>query len=230
MVTEKAQKTGRLKSYLDIVATLAMIGASGAMIWAVMNRPQQSPRPQVIPAKPLPVDISTEVLAQGPVALVVYSDFQCPYCGQFARDILPTIEAEYQGAKAVQIQFRHLPLGSIHPRAVHVAQFAFCAGRQNKFREAHDLLFRGPTTFPDDELRAIASDLKLDNGRLEQCMSAQAPDAISSALTSAQALGVSSTPTIFVGKVESDGSVKVASRVQGAQLVEIRQALDGILK
>jgi protein-disulfide isomerase len=47
----------------------------------------------------------------------VFSDFECPYCGRFAREVLPIIEKEYVNPGRVELAFNHVPL-AIHPNAI----------------------------------------------------------------------------------------------------------------
>jgi protein-disulfide isomerase len=50
------------------------------------------------------------------VAIVEFSDFQCPYCGRYAREVLPQIRREFIDTGGVKYVFRHLPL-KLHPSA-----------------------------------------------------------------------------------------------------------------
>ena len=73
------------------------------------------------------------------VEIVVFSDFQCPFCAQFAA---PIRELETKGIEGVAttVQFKYFPL-SFHPDAQLAAQAALAAKEQGKFWEMHDLLF-----------------------------------------------------------------------------------------
>src|SRR5712671_5100774 len=73
------------------------------------------------------------------VEIVLYSDFQCPFCAQFAQSYR---ELQTKGVDGVEmaVQFRNFPL-SIHPRAQLAHQAAAAAKAQGKFWEMHDLLF-----------------------------------------------------------------------------------------
>jgi protein-disulfide isomerase len=66
-----------------------------------------------------------------PVTIIVFSEFQCPYCARFA-PTLKQIEDTYQGS--VRVVFKHLPL-SIHKDAVPAALAAEAARKQGKFWE-----------------------------------------------------------------------------------------------
>jgi protein-disulfide isomerase len=90
----------------------------------------------------------TKGSASAPAVLLVFSDFQCPFCGRFARETLSAIEREYVARGELLMAFRHLPL-PIHPQAIAAAQSAECAGSQGKFWEMHDELFRRPELTPE---------------------------------------------------------------------------------
>jgi protein-disulfide isomerase len=72
---------------------------------------------------------------------MVFSDFECPFCGRFAKDTLPTIRTEYVDNGQFQLAFRHLPLTTLHPRALPAAVAAECAAAEGVFWVYHDLLF-----------------------------------------------------------------------------------------
>ena len=74
---------------------------------------------------------------QAPVTLVIFSDFQCPYCRTLAT-YLPTLRSTYGDSLA--IVFRHFPL-PYHALAKVAARAAECAGEQQQFWSYHDTLF-----------------------------------------------------------------------------------------
>ena len=76
--------------------------------------------------------------ADAPVTLVVFSDFECPWCSK-----LEPILAELlsQNQDKLRIVFKHLPL-PMHPQAEPAALAAIAAQKQGKFWEMHDALFQ----------------------------------------------------------------------------------------
>ena len=71
------------------------------------------------------------------VEIVLFSDFQCPFCAQIAQPIRELQTNGVDGVRAT-IRFKHFPL-SIHPNAQLAHQAAVAAGEQGKFWEMHDL-------------------------------------------------------------------------------------------
>ena len=75
----------------------------------------------------------------GPVTLVEFTDYQCPFCSRFFTNTLPDIEREYEGK--VTFVVKDLPLTNIHSKALVAAEAARCAGEQGEFWDMHDILF-----------------------------------------------------------------------------------------
>ena len=100
-------------------------------------------------------------LVSAPVAIVEYSDFECPSCAQFAREVEPHLRKEYIDKGKVVLVYKHFPL-SIHPMAGAAARAAWCAARQGKPWEMHDRLFRIRKGLQDSDLVSAAQEIGLD--------------------------------------------------------------------
>lgn len=142
------------------------------------------------------------------VVVVEWSDFQCPYCTRATRIVDELLNARTD----VAFVYKHMPL-SFHPAAEPAALAAEAAGVQGRFWEMHDELFAlgkgigdyvdrdgsigdsGPVPFED-----LAKEIGLD---VEQFRSDMRSDAVAAIVQGdkeeASALGVSGTPTFFVG-------------------------------
>jgi len=162
--------------------------------------------------------------------MIVLSDFQCPYCSRFAREVLPQIERRYIAAGTVALAFRHLPL-PIHPQAVQAAAVAECAARQGMFWEVHDRLF-AEEDLDADILRSISESVPLDRQRLNDCLLDRSiGDDIQASIAEARGLGVRATPTFFIGTRIADGRVKVGRALSGMRPAEeFMRVLDSILE
>lgn len=72
------------------------------------------------------------------VTLIEYSDFQCPACAVYYRNVKMLSE---EFGDQIQIIYRNYPLDSLHPQATLAAYAAEAAGQQDRFWEMHNLLF-----------------------------------------------------------------------------------------
>jgi protein-disulfide isomerase len=157
------------------------------------------------------------------VALIEFSDFQCPFCGRYARESSPAIQKEFVDSGKVVYVFRHLPLQTIHPFAVKAAQAAECAGMQNQFWAMHDVLFQDQHALEPSQLRVYAERLRLDLPTCGDCVDAP-PDILGPDLAEAQRIGITSTPTFLIGAIRPDRTVEVVSRINGAQPLDVLRA------
>lgn len=219
------QRQGRLRSVLDLVATVLVIIAAGAVLTLTVRNWRQAPAQSTgqTPAPPLPMGPQSIEgapaigSASAPVAMVVYSDFQCPFCARFARETWPSIKKDFVDTGRALVVFRHLPL-PMHTEAMGAALAADCAGRQDKFWAFHDLLFQRQDQLSPATQRAIASDADLDLTQFDQCVERRPGGAgIARDMGSARALKINSTPTFLIGRMQPDRTVKVTEVILGAQ-------------
>jgi protein-disulfide isomerase len=95
------------------------------------------------------------------VTMVVFADFQCPFCARVAQTV-KQVEGEY-GDK-LRVVWKNNPL-PFHPRAEPAAELALEARAQkgdDAFWKAHDALFAQQTRLSDQELEAVATSLGLN--------------------------------------------------------------------
>jgi len=131
-----------------------------------------------------------------PVAIVEFSDFQCPFC-KTATTTLKQVMAKYQGK--VKLVFRDFPLANIHPLAPKAHEAARCAAEQQKFWEYHDLLFERSPNLSPAELKQYAGELKLDGESFARCLDGgKYQQAVAGDVEEGSRLGASGTPTFFI--------------------------------
>jgi protein-disulfide isomerase len=135
-------------------------------------------------------------MANAPVTIVEFSDFECPFCSR-AVDTIRKVRETY-GDK-VRIVFRDFPLAS-HRAAPRAAEAARCADEQEKFWEMHDHLFaKGGVVGPDVELRKAATEAGLNIDAFNTCLaSGKYAGAWKASQEDGFRAGVASTPTFFV--------------------------------
>ncbi len=139
-----------------------------------------------------------------PVTLVVFDDFQCPYCARTAPVLKQVLD---NNPKTVRLVLKNFPL-QMHPFARKAALAALAAGRQGKYWQMHDLLFENSRQLSDKKIEALARQLKLDMDRWRKDMNDPALQArIDADLRQGQKLGVRGTPTLYVnGRLVRDRS------------------------
>jgi protein-disulfide isomerase len=154
--------------------------------------------------------------AEAKAIMIVYSDFQCPFCRRFTREVLPEIERRYLTTGRIALVFHHLPL-PIHAQAMKAAVVAECAASQGKFWEMHDLIF-GQANLDDQTLVALPQSVEIDRVRFDQCLLDEAVSArIKESANEAGRFGIRGTPAFFFGRRSKDGRVKVVGALSGAR-------------
>jgi protein-disulfide isomerase len=161
--------------------------------------------------------------ADAPVSVIVFGDYQCPFCKKAADTAEKQIRDEYVAAGKVKIAFRDYPLDSIHPFARPAAEAAQCAGAQGKYWEYHDALFERQSQLPTIDYVGLASELKLDTKAFAGCISAKTyASEVQKDQEAGVALGIDGTPATFINGVLIPGAYPYEAYKQ-----EIEKALAG---
>jgi protein-disulfide isomerase len=137
------------------------------------------------------------------VTIVVFSDFECPYCKQFATTLRQNLAQKYPND--VRVIFKDFPLTSIHPWAHSAAEAARCLGEQKPqaFWAFHDWIFEHQGEVNAGNLRektlALAQAQQVDESRAAACMDTHATSAaVDESLKAGRELQVELTPTLFI--------------------------------
>jgi protein-disulfide isomerase len=163
--------------------------------------------------------------ANAPVTIFEMSDFQCPYCRQFAIETLPELLREYVASGKVRFVFVNFPLTEIHPWALFAADVAMCAAAQGAFWRFHDLAFQRQPEWsrqpdPGSYLRALADSAGARPDPLARCLADKTSESLVEAdQGAATRLGAQTTPTFFI-----EGGL-----IEGAAPIDVfRQVLDSV--
>jgi protein-disulfide isomerase len=163
--------------------------------------------------------------------LVEFADPQCPFCGQYARDVLPTIVRRYVRSGRLRLRLELLTI--LGPDSDRIAALGAAASLQDRGWDFMDLAYQnqgdeGSNYATDSYLRQIAGATPgLDAGAaLDATDSAAVSRALDSAKAAASARGVNSTPAFFVEQRE-----KAPREVKPAELTPeaFTAALDPLL-
>ncbi|MDP9484093.1 MAG: DsbA family protein [Chloroflexota bacterium] len=146
--------------------------------------------------------------ADAPVTVDVWADYQCPFCGQFARTVEPQIITDLVTKGTVRLvahDFSFLGARRDPDESTDAAVAARCADRQGKFWDYYEMLFwnQGTTensgAFAPPRLLAMADLLGLDRAAFSSCL--DDPAMVTAVVTETAAgrqAGVNSTPTMFI--------------------------------
>ena len=186
--------------------------------------PQQPPAPQG-PATLSLDGLPVEGDGDAHVAIVEFTDFQCPFCGRYMQESFPSIYANYIKTGKVKYYYRDFPL-SFHEFAAPAAKAARCAGDQGKFWEMHDSLFANQQALTQQDITDRATKLGLDTAKFNQCLADNKyTDLMQKNENEANGWGISGTPSFFIGMIGSDGKVmSVDKTIVGAQPYETFQS------
>ena len=162
--------------------------------------------------------------ATASVSIVVFSDFQCPYCSTLDGS-LRRILKEY-GA-SVRLTAKQFPLPN-HPQAAKAAEAALCAGEQGRYWSMHENLFTEQSLVAREQFSEIAKRSGLDVPQFETCASAHKyVGAVAQDMADARAIGINSTPTLFINGLMIVGA-KPYEALREVIDAELRPGVDGV--
>jgi protein-disulfide isomerase len=169
---------------------------------------------------------------KAPVTLVEYADLQCPYCGEFARNALPTLIADYIRTGKVKLVFRGLAF--VGPESEAALRASLAAGRQNHLWNFMHLLYENQGAensgwVTDGFIRSAAGLIDgLDVTRLvADAQSGSVTNEIAAAQELAASNGVNTTPSFFVGRT---GAALTKLEVRSLDPAAFRPTLDRLLE
>jgi protein-disulfide isomerase len=144
---------------------------------------------------------------EAPITLVIYSDFECPYCSRGHKNEQALME-KYKGK--IRVVFKHLPL-DFHPHAMIASQYYEAVRLQSgeKAAEFHDKVFDKQPELKKGEafLKQLAKDLKVDMGRLAKDVSSEkVKTRIEEDMAEAQKFGFNGTPGYLLNGVPVRGA------------------------
>jgi len=223
------------------LAVLALVGA--AYVWVSLSNDLADlrERQRLLAEEVLSLRGSTMLDVAGAPArgsetavltVVEFSDYECPFCIKYTREILPQVDAAYIATGKVRYVFRDFPIDQLHPEAIRAHEAARCADEQGRFWDLHYRLFSAPGTHTDDELAARASEAGVRLPEWRECLaSGRVRATIDASIAAAEGLGASGTPTFVIGlRDPSTDRVRIIRGITGAQPFEVfQQTLDAIL-
>jgi protein-disulfide isomerase len=186
---------------------------------------------------------------QAKVALVMYEDFQCVFCGAVSGSLSNTPAIQYllkndphwtafmpvvmNYEKKGNIQFVYRDYPFLGQESIRAAEAARCAEDQSQFWQYHDYLFahqgeENKGTFSDSNLKSFAKDLNLNTADFNNCLdSNKYAQAVADSKNEGDKAGVTGTPKGFI----LINNNEIASTIDGAESAPtVQQKLDNALK
>ena len=167
--------------------------------------------PGAAPLSP-PLGADDHVLgpADAPLQLVMYGDFQCPYCVA-SMSILRRVRDRL--GDRLRFGFRHYPL-AIHPDAQAAAEASEAAAAQDAFWPMHDQLYAARGHLARDELVRHAADLGIDAARVEaELRDGVHAERVRRDADSARAAGITGTPAFYANGALHAGAFDARSLI-----------------
>jgi protein-disulfide isomerase len=205
--------SNELPGFKEVVVTASAGQASQQETFLVSNDGMRIIRGSVYDVAKNPFDadkskISTDNqpsfgAADAPVSVVIYSDFQCSFCKEEANVIRKNLAAAFP--TQARVYFKDFPLEPIHPWAKPAAVAGRCVFRQKPaaFWDFHDWIFEHQSEITVENLKDKVAEFgktkSLEPIQLAACMETKATEAeVNKSQAEGRALGVNSTPTLFV--------------------------------
>lgn len=223
MQASQSRVPSRARRATDLIVAMATLGASLFAVWLTVFGPQRAS-----PRSTMDATAGPELLLgngprlgsqTAPIVVILFSDFHCPACVSFTQDVLPILRTRWIEPGDVRLEYRDF-LPSSRGSARQAADAATCAHEQGRFWPMHDAIFRGAPALAPADVSRYAKEAGLDSSALARCLVAlSAPASEGEALGAA--LGVTSTPTLILGAMLGDGTIRRAGTVVGVPPVEM---------
>jgi protein-disulfide isomerase len=206
----------------------------GIEAFIAKQRREQEDRPNRLAKNAPPPSRDDHVYGNrdAPIALIEYSDFECPYCKHFHDSVKQLVDGSNGQVSWI---YRHFPLDGHNPGAEAEAQASECAaelGGNEAFWRFTDAIFTrtrsGGRGFPLANLAPLAGEIGLDKAKFIECLhSGRYAGRVRQQLIDGERAGVNGTP----GSILFDRRSGNVRAIIGAQpLSELRQAVETLVQ
>lgn len=171
------------------------------------------------------------------IAIIEFSDFECPFCERFWSQTLPQIKENYIDTDKAIFVYRDFPLPFHDPAATQEANAVECArklGGDKAYFQFHDQIYKqtpgNGTGISESNLIKIGTDLGLNAESLTTCIRNEEFAAeIKKDIADAAQVGINGTPGFVIGILSPDGQVE-GEVLSGAQpYANFAQVIDRLL-
>jgi protein-disulfide isomerase len=144
------------------------------------------------------------------VTVVEFTDFQCPFCGAYARDTFAKMLTDQIKTGNIRYVVRNFPLEQSHPLARKAAEASLCADEQGKFWALHDRFFADQKKLSPEDIPEHVIAIGADLTAFQQCFSSSKYAAkVAADVAEGRDLQVGATPTFFIGYSDPDDPSRV---------------------
>lgn len=204
------------------------------------NIPNQQQQQQ--PTGPVKVSVDDDAVLgdkNAPLTMIEFSDYECPFCKRHFTDVYPQIKKDYIDTGKVKLVFRdYIAVPSHNPLATSEATGANCAkdqGGDSMYFKYHDEIFKRTISNGNGlavtQLPVIAKDLGLNVATFQSCLdSNKYKDEINKDIADGQKVGVNGTPSFFIGKSNSSGTIDGTIIVGAQPYAAFKVIIDEMLK
>jgi protein-disulfide isomerase len=156
---------------------------------------------------------------KGAVTVVVYDDFQCPFCSRMYVTLFNEVMNRYRDR--VTVVFKDFPILDAHPWAMRAAVDAHCLAGESQaaywdfsdYVHTHQqevnnrVKAKGGVdlTAMDSLVTEFGQKHSVNAEKLQGCMAKQDKTRVETSMAEGKSLGVSATPTMFVNGQEIEG-------------------------
>ena len=190
-----------LAALLIVVVAVSFFGNGSSPTAKVVDTGATGNTPPTQPSQVVASEDDDAILGDknAEVTIIEFSDYQCPFCGRFWSDTLPSIKSEYIDSGKVKLVFRDFPLTSIHPLAQPSAEAVECVrekGGDEAYYKMHDKIFANQPSLSESNLKAWAKELGYD---ITSCLdSGKFKNEVQKDTQDAQAAGGRGTPYFVI--------------------------------
>lgn len=175
--------------------------------------------------------------AKAKVAIVGWTDFECPFCKQFHQATFDSIVKQYVDTGKAVFVLRNFPLSFHGEAAQKEANVALCvrdaSGDKSYFQFAGDIFSNTGTNgagIPDDKLFSLASKYGVKKSAFDVCVAGKYKNAIETDTNDGSKAGVTGTPGFVIGKLGKDGTVDGELMAGAYPIAEFQKVIDSYLQ
>jgi protein-disulfide isomerase len=154
------------------------------------------------------------------VTVINFDDLECPYCSRMHQSLFPSTMERYKDK--VRFIYKDDPLAELHPWAMHAAVDANCLAAQSgdvywayvDYLHSHGQEITGEDRNLTKSFAALdriarqeGTVAKLDDAKLNACLTKQDETQVRASAKEADALGIDGTPALFIEGERINGAL-----------------------